>query len=169
MTWIAAFDLGVNNFAFIIVDVTKIQYPKIVLWDNVCVNDTNWFNVLQNVNTLLLEHAEFFSLCTVCLVEKQMTRLNMKASKLSYHVMSFFNIIWPWIKVIEYSAANKTHTFTNKKMDKKARKNYCIDKTLDDLIKLRDYKSLGLMLSCKKMDDLADVFQMVQTYLIRWG
>jgi hypothetical protein len=83
--------------------------------------------------------------------------------------MSFFNIIWPYIKVIEYSAALKTHTFTNQKMDKKARKKYCIDKTLDDFIKLNDYKSLGLMMSCKKMDDLADVYQMVQTYLIRWG
>ena len=107
MTWIAAFDLGVNNFAFIIVDVTKIQKPHIILWENVSVNDSNWFSVLQNVNTLLFEYGDLFSLCTVCLVEKQMTRLNMKASKLSYHVMSFFNIIWPYIKVIEYSAAHK--------------------------------------------------------------
>ena len=169
MTWIAAFDLGVNNFAFIIVDVTNILKPSIMLWENINVNDTNWFNVLQNVNTVLFEHASLFALCKVCLVEKQMTRLNMKASKLSYHVMSFFNIIWPYIKVIEYSAAHKTHTFTSQKMDKKARKKYCIDKTLDDFIKLNDYKSLGLMMSCKKMDDLADVYQMVQTYLIRWG
>lgn len=169
MTWIAAFDLGVNNFAFIIVDTTKIQYPKIILWKNVNVNDTNWFNVLQNVNTLLFEYAYLFSLCDVCLVEKQMTRLNIKASKLSYHIISFFNIIWPYIKVIEYSAANKTHTFTSKKMDKKARKIYCIDKTLDDLIRLKDYTHLAFILCSKKMDDLADVFQMVQTYLIRWG
>lgn len=167
-SWIAAFDLGVVNFAFIIVDVSIINKPVVILWENINVNDRNWFNILQNVNTVLFEYSDLFSLCDTCLVEKQMTRLNMKASKLSYHVMSFFNIIWPYIKVIEYSAANKTHTFTHTKMDKKARKQYCIDKTLDDLIRINDLDSLSILLCHKKMDDLSDVYQMVQTYLIKY-
>lgn len=94
-----------------------------------------------------------------------MTRLNMKASKLSYHVMSFFNIIWPHVKVIEYSAANKTHCFTNTKMNKKDRKQFCINKTVETFIENKDFDNLSLLLMDKKLDDKCDTYQMVCSYL----
>lgn len=161
---ISAFDLGTRNFAFIIASMSNENYITILEWENFDVNATSWFEILQNVNTILFNYSELFSISDTCLVEKQMTRLNMKASKLSYHVMSFFNIVWPHVKVIEYSAANKTHAFTNKKMDKKARKQYCIDKTVDTFIINKDYDNLSLLLMDRKLDDKCDTYQMVCSY-----
>lgn len=162
---ISAFDLGVRNFAFIIASVSNDNTINILEWENYDINANNWFEILQNVNSILFNYSELFSICHVCLVEKQMTRLNMKASKLSYHVMSFFNIVWPHVKVIEYSAANKTHTFTNQKMSKKERKKYCIDKTINSFINNKDYTNLSLLLMDKKLDDKCDTYQMVCSYL----
>ena len=163
---ISAFDLGVRNFAFIIASVSRNSDVITILeWENFDVNAASWFEILQNVNTILFDYSELFSISDTCLVEKQMTRLNMKASKLSYHVMSFFNIVWPHVKVIEYSAANKTHAFTSQKMDKKARKQYCIDKTVSTFITNKDYDNLSLLLMDKKLDDKCDTYQMVCSYI----
>lgn len=164
---ISSFDLGTKNFAYLIARVSNHKDIEILKWENVDISDKNWFTILQNVNIILFNEAELLGLSKVCLVEKQMSRLNVKATKLSYHVMSFFNIIWPYIKVIEYSAANKTRTFTNRKMDKKERKKYCVDKTIETLASKGDYNNLGLLLCEKKKDDKCDVYQMVESYLER--
>jgi hypothetical protein len=162
---ISAFDLGVKNFAFIIVSISNTNDINILKWENVDISANTWFEILQNVNSLLFDYSELLSISNICLVEKQMTRLNMKATKLSYHVMSFFNIVWPHVKVIEYSAANKTHTFTKQKMCKKERKKYCIDKTVDTFIANKDYTNLSLLLIDKKIDDKCDTYQMVCSYI----
>lgn len=174
---IAAFDLGVRNFAFIVADLKSNaiapEFPfSIELWNNVSVaapcgtpKSKEWDDVLHNVNTTLFAYSNIFSTCDICLVERQMTKLNVKATKLSYHVMSFFSIVWPHVKVIEYSASRKTHAFTRHKMTKRERKQYCIDKTTDELLASTDTASLGLFLSSKKKDDLADVFQMVCSWI----
>lgn len=165
---VSAFDLGIKNFAFLIADVSLCDKRiKILEWENIDISADTWFEILQNVNTVLHDYSYLLSICEVCLVEKQMTRLNMKATKLSYHVMSFFNIIWPHVKVIEYSAANKTHTFTRKKMDKKQRKQHCIDHTVDILLEQKDYENLAELLCNKKMDDKCDTYQMIHSYLLR--
>ena len=165
---ISAFDLGIKNFAFLIAHVSlRDKRIKILEWENIDISADSWFEILQNVNNVLYDYAYLLSTCDVCLVEKQMTRLNMKATKLSYHVMSFFNIIWPHIKVIEYSAANKTHTFTHKKMDKKQRKQYCINHTIDILLEQKDYTNLAELLCNKKIDDKCDTYQMVHSYLCK--
>lgn len=161
--WITSFDLGVKNFAFIITEV-RDNKVNIIKWENHDISGNTWTDVLQNVNEILYENQDFFSICNICLVEKQMTKLNMKATKLSYHVMSFFNIIWPYIKVKEYSANHKTHVYTHQRMNKKERKQYCVDKTFIDLINDKDYKNLGLLLCHKKMDDMCDTYQMVKSY-----
>jgi hypothetical protein len=165
---ISSFDLGTKNFAFLIAYINDYKEIKILEWENIDVSDDKWFNVLQNVNDVLYDYSALLSICDVCLVEKQMTRLNMKASKLSYHVMSFFNIIWPHVKVIEYSAAHKTHTFTHKKMIKKERKMYCVNKTIDTLLFKKDYDNLAELLCNKKMDDKCDTYQMVDSYLQKY-
>jgi hypothetical protein len=165
---ISAFDLGIKNFAFLIAHVSLCDKRiKILEWENIDISANTWFEILQNVNTVLYDYSHLLSTCDICLVEKQMTRLNMKATKLSYHVMSFFNIIWPHIKVIEYSAANKTHTFTRKKMDKKQRKQHCIDHTVDILLEQKDYENLAELLCNKKMDDKCDTYQMIHSYLCK--
>ncbi len=164
---ISSFDLGVKNFAFLIAYINEHKQIKILEWENVDISGETWYDVLQNVNTLLFQYTSLLSICDICLVEKQMTRLNMKASKLSYHVMSFFNIIWPHVKVIEYSASHKTHTFTHNKMTKKERKQYCITKTIDTLILKKDYENLSELLCNKKMDDKCDTYQMIDSYLYK--
>lgn len=161
--WVVSFDLGVRNFAYTVAEI-KNNSTHIIQWENQDISGTTWTDVLHNVNTILFENQHLFSICDICLVEKQMTRLNMKATKLSYHVMSFFNIIWPHVKVKEYSANHKTHTYTHLRMDKKERKKYCIDKTLLDLIQDKDYINLGLLLCHKKMDDICDTYQMIKSY-----
>lgn len=162
---ISSFDLGTKNFAFLIARIDNDKRINILEWENVDVSANTWFEILQNVNNLLHNYGDLLSISDVCLVEKQMTRLNMKATKLSYHVMSFFNIIWPHVKVIEYSAANKTRTFTFTKMTKKQRKQYCIDKTVDILIEKNEHDNLAILLCHKKMDDICDTYQMVNSYL----
>lgn len=165
---ISAFDLGIKNFAFLIAHVSYSNRTiKILEWENIDISADTWFEILQNVNSVLFDYSYLLSISDICLVEKQMTRLNMKATKLSYHVMSFFNIIWPHIKVIEYSAANKTHTFTHKRMNKKERKQYCIDRTIDILLDAKDYENLAELLCNKKMDDKCDTYQMIHSYLCK--
>ena len=166
---ISAFDLGVRNFAFIIASIGDGGTITVLEWENVDLNAPTWFEILQNCNEVLFQHAGLLSTSDVCLVEKQMTRLNMKASKLSYHVMSFFNIVWPHVQVIEYSAANKTHAFTSPKMNKKERKQYCIDKTVETLVANKDYANLTLLLMDKKLDDKCDTYQMICSYLAKQG
>jgi hypothetical protein len=161
---IASFDMGIKNFAFLIARVSNGDI-EILEWENVNVNGNTWSDILQNVNSILYEYAPLLSTCDVCLVEKQMTRLNFKASRLSYHVLSFFNIMWPHVKSIEYQASKKTATFTHAKMDKRERKMYCIHKTLDTFIAKNQTGDLAKLLCVKKMDDLCDVYQMVESYL----
>jgi hypothetical protein len=50
-------------------------------------------------------------------------------------------------------------------MNKKERKMYCINKTIDTLLFKKDYDNLAELLCNKKMDDKCDTYQMVNSYL----
>lgn len=165
---ICSFDLGIRNFAFIVVYITPSFHANILLWENIDIHAEKWFDILSNINKLLFDYEFLFSSCDVCLVEKQMKKLNVKATKLSYHVMSFFNIVWPHVKVIEYSASHKTRTFTHQKMTKKERKLHCINHTIEILVSKRDYDNLAHLLCCKKMDDKCDTYQMINSYIEKY-
>ncbi len=165
---IAAYDLGLKNFAFIIADVENKRITKILEWVNTSLSETKsrptWTTIYRSINNVLDAYSEILETCDTCLIEKQMSRLNKLATRISHHVFSYYSIIWPNINTIEYSARHKTENSTCRLKTKLERKKYCIQQTIEDLATAKDDVNLGFFLSQRKQDDLADVYQMIRAY-----
>lgn len=168
---IAAFDIGIRNFAFIVADTDHDKVTTILEWHNMALTDAKtrpMYTVLfDRINRIMDEYAHVLETCDVCLVEKQMAHLNVLATRISHHVLSYFSIVFPNVRAIEFPAYHKTENATCRLMTKLERKIYCIQKTIEDLVVAQDDMNLGLFLTQKKQDDMADVYQMVQAYTRR--
>ena len=139
---------------------------------------------LHNLTDLLDTYKQEWDKCDVILIEKQMSfgkRHNTMALKIAQHCWSYFAFQYGRFKdVIEFPAYHKTQilgapkigkktrkgTMTYKSIDKPARKKWSIQKALSILEERKDDKTLSLLTSVKKRDDLADVLCQVKAYKI---
>ncbi len=165
---IVAFDIGLRNFAFIVADVENKRITNILEWVNTSLSETKsrptWATIYSRINDVLDAYSEILETCHVCLIEKQMSRLNKLATRISHHVFSYYSIIWPNINVLEYLAYHKTENSTCRLKTKLERKKYCIQQTIEDLATAKDDVNLGFFLAQRKLDDLADTYQMIRAY-----
>jgi len=104
----------------------------------------------------------------VFLIEQQMSTgkvYNVKALKVSQHIIAYFMLRHPTKKVIEYNANLKTSLFGVHLRQKKDRKKWSIDKvhqmTVDDPV-IQDYIDVF-----QKKDDVSDCILMTFVYIFQ--
>ena len=162
MTCILAFDIGLRHFAWTKMSLQTNGRPFLHAMDCHDFGDrplsTVYGNILLYLDTISMDGVE------VILVEQQMNRMNIKATKLSVCVMTFFMVRFPRVNVIEYASFQKTRLFALPSTSKKERKDACIDfarsRVLHD-----DPVALDWLDQYSKQDDICDCIMMTMSYL----
>lgn len=158
--YIVSFDPGTANFGVLIVEyIVDSRKIDIIHWD---VYDIRGKDSILKINEILDEFQHILQLCKFCLIEKQLSK-NIKTTRVAHHISSFFKIFWPKVNVIFYNPKLKTKNSSCKTY--KERKNYCIEKTIDDLVINNDENNMVFLIQHKKKDDLCDCYQMVSTFV----
>lgn len=117
--------------------------------------------------TFLESISEELNNCDVILIEAQLKR-NPFAQKLEMFVYSYFLITFRNFKYyIPFPAKHKTQVLKAPKgMNKPERKKWNTEKACEILAERGDEYSLEIISKTKKLDDLCDVFCMIQSYKI---
>ena len=151
---------------------------KTVIFKNKDITNKVIKNLDAEVFHLLTDHLdeyqEYWDKCSYFIIEKQMSFgkiLNIKAVKLGQHCFSYFAFKYSRFKeIIEYPAYHKTQILgaekikkenkkgkiTFKAVDKPTRKKWAIEQAFNILAERNDFKSLNLLESSSKKDDIAD-------------
>lgn len=110
-----------------------------------------------------------FEICDIIIIEQQMSfgkMTNTMALKLGQHCYSYF--IYKFRKekeIIEFPAFYKTQILgAPKKLDKPNRKKWSVDKAISILSERGDVETLDNIIDENKRDDLADVFNQLQSF-----
>ncbi len=123
-----------------------------------------------NMTNLLDEYKEYWNKCEVFVIEQQMSfgrrKYNTMALKLGQHCFSYFIIMYSTFKTtIEFPAYHKTQVLgARRKMSKKERKEWAVDKAIDILSDREDNTSLEQLTSKKKKDDYSDTIVQLQAF-----
>jgi hypothetical protein len=123
-----------------------------------------------NMTNLLDKYREYWDKCEVFIIEQQMSfgrrKYNTMALKLGQHCFSYFVIMYSTFKTtIEFPAYHKTQVLgARKKMSKKERKEWAVDKAIDILSNRDDNESLEKLSSKKKKDDYSDTIVQLQAF-----
>jgi len=134
----------------------------------------------HNMYDVLDEYLSYWNMCDIFIIESQMTRLNVMASKLAQHCMSYFIFRYKKAKqVIEFPAYYKTQILGAPKvkggkkkngdvkwkaMIKRDRKKWSIKKALEILTLRGEEKYYLNIKTVAKKDDLADTLTQLQAY-----
>lgn len=178
---IIAFDIGIRNLAFSMVHFNKHEskmndikeYIKSIMnikyidnFDSIFENDSHYIDYYKNTFTYLKTLNKIWEQTNIILIEKQLTTykfLNIQSLKMSQHIMAFFLLNYPQIKIIEYPASCKTKILFNQSISlKKDRKLWAINQIywfLDN-----DPIALDWFNCFKKKDDISDSILMCITY-----
>lgn len=170
--WIASFDIGTKNFAFIILHITDVSSNppkfKIVDFGNLDIRDHHQTYSILNLIDVLDSYKTLWDDCDLFLVEQQMQSRhasNIKALKVSQHVLAYFTIAYKESKkIIEYPSYYKTQVFGAPKMTKYERKQWSVKKA-ESLLMENGYTDLFKEL--KKKDDVSDVLCQALAYVIQ--
>lgn len=176
---ICAIDPGINNFAFgienICVDTFKntdcidLKYlcSETIFFDNIRLETFS----TKHLSDVLEKYHTLWEQCDVILVEKQMqfkNIINTKIIRIAHHCLSYFEIKYPNIKVIEYSSSNKTRVLKAPQgLTKPQRKKWSIDISNQILNNRFDTFSIEKRknMNCK-LDDVSDCMLMCLSYII---
>jgi hypothetical protein len=157
---IAAFDIGWRNLAWCVAETDDTSLRAMNLVD---LGDSDTYRRLHRI---LDDHAGIWAACDTILVEQQMSTgrvCNIRAIKISQHVLAYFMIRFPEKKIMEYSPRHKTEGFGQKKMMKKTdRKKWAVAKTMELL--RDDPVALDWLDAFPKKDDVCDCFLMTVVY-----
>lgn len=172
--WIASFDIGMKNFSFVIIDVKdsdqKDGIPpfEIVHFENLDIRSSQNEYTILNLVDVLDSYKTLWDDCQVVLVEQQMQARhasNIKALKISQHVLTYFTVHYKdYKKIIEYPAYYKTQVFNAPKMTKYERKKWSVNK-VKEICKENGQEYIFGNLS--KQDDCADNALMILAYTIQ--
>jgi len=163
MRKVLAFDIGGENFAWSIVMIP--QEDCLLTQCIVEQFDLVSLGTYVRLHEYLKEKKNIFGTCEYILIEQQM-KINIKALKMSQHVLAFFLIFFPEKTVLEFSSHHKTRTFgLTQQSTKKERKKFSILK-VQEILKLDPVmeEMFGLY---KKKDDIADCILMCLAYAHR--
>lgn len=139
----------------------------------------------HNMTDMLDEYITYFDKCSAFIIEKQMSFgkvHNTMALKLGQHCYSYFVVRYGRFKdIIEYPAYYKTQVLGAKKLriesaktgktryraiDKPTRKKWTVTEARRILTMRGDTKTLSILNSTKKKDDLADVLCQLQAFKV---
>lgn len=177
---IAGFDIGIKNFAFVVLNIKESDEDienkfDVIHCENMNLQSSSTKKVRANdmdeIYRNLYQVLDTFRIlwddCNIFLIEQQMQyrhASNIKALKLSQHVLSYFYIHYSKCKIMEYPAYHKTQVWKAPlKMTKYQRKRWAVNKVKDILEK----KEQGYLLEdVKKKDDISDCILMVLSYVM---
>lgn len=193
---VASFDIGFRNFAFCVEEFeypfTPLQ-PDIVYTSEGTLHppslldplyrhgsiirlalehfDLDAYACFQPLTQILDTYSALWDTVDVFLVEAQIAfgkNANVKALRISQHVLSYFSIVYgPFKTVIEFSSTYKTRLLgcpLVERKKKRDRKLFSV-RTCLHIITLKDHpETLETYLKFKKKDDVADCVLMVQAF-----
>lgn len=154
---VAAFDMGVRNFAFAVLDVGT---------GNVLALDAHDLgeDCFRNLIAYLARHDALWSKTDVLLIEQQLLRSNIQASKLSCHVHAYFLHRHPTKPVFHYPATYKTrYTGLVGTTSHRQRKQHAVRVVLDHYGQTDPVVS-DWVSSFDKKDDICDCLLMCSTF-----
>jgi hypothetical protein len=125
----------------------------------------NCMTMYKNLHDYLSKNMFIWSSADVFLVEQQMSTRsisNIKAIKISQHILAFFMIHYQEKKIVEYCANYKTSVFGIRIPEKKNRKKWSIEK-VQEIIQ-EDPVSEDYLSVFPKKDDICDCILMTYTY-----
>lgn len=113
------------------------------------------------MNKCLDKYKDIWDKCTTFIIEQQMSfgkQRNTIALKLGQHAYSYFTFQYAQFKtIVEFPAYYKTQVLgAPKKMSKPDRKRWAVQKTIEILSERNDTKTLSMIQSRKKADDMSD-------------
>lgn len=182
---------GTTTPAFANVVKRVCNNGKVILHENVDITtgcgdaylDPEMFH---NMTDILDHYSNYWDQCDAFVIEQQMSfgktrknevRNNTMAVKLGQHCWSYFAFRYGRFRpVVEFPAYYKTQILGAPKvsngktgfkaMDKPARKKWSIDKATAILAEREDFRTLNILTSSRKKDDLADVICQLQAFKI---
>ena len=160
---VVAFDIGTKNFAFAVVDVNGEDWGNVLHID---VHDLRDGDVYKNLISYLTIYHHLWRKAEVVLIEQQLNRMNIKATKLACHLHAYFLHQHPKIPVYEYPSLYKTK-YTDcplRSSTHKQRKEYAIQSVLDHYEE-KDPVLFQWISSFPKKDDICDTVLMCNTFL----
>jgi len=161
---IAAFDIGIKNFAFAIVRLNgdNAEWGDVLSVD---VHDLREGNIYQNLISYMKKHDGLWEKIDVVLIEQQLNRMNIKATKLACHLYAYFLHCHPTKPIFEYPSIYKTKytNFPKQSSTHKQRKDYAIKLVLD-YYEENDPVLYQWISSFKKKDDISDCILMANTF-----
>lgn len=160
MSVVLAFDIGYHHFAWAKVRYAQ-EYPQVISID--CHDFAS--SHLATIYPMLVRYLDSINMKEVdtVLVEHQMNRMNIKATKISVFVYAFFLIRYPGLHVIEYSSVHKTRVFGQKDLTKSERKKWGIHYVQTQVCK-DDPVLLDWLDQFSKQDDICDCILMILSY-----
>lgn len=124
----------------------------------------NMYNVLDQYRT------EFWDQCVYFVIEQQMqfgsNKTNNIASRLGQHCFSYFVFQYANFKqTVEFPSYHKTRVLgAAKKMGKRERKMWAVNKTMEILVDREDAMTIDNITSRKKRDDVSDTIVQLQAF-----
>lgn len=126
--------------------------------------------ILVNMYDVLEKFSSYFDLCSIILIEQQMSfgtnKTNTMAMKLAQHCKSYFIFKYKTTKeIVDFPAYHKTQVFgAGKSLTKPQRKKWSVEKAIDIFMQRGDMETVQMISDKKKRDDLADVFMQLQAF-----
>lgn len=163
MVAIMAFDIGINHFAWVKMRRKDDKAPS----ELVAMDCHNFGHRLKTVDLypLLLEYLRSldYSEVRTVLIEQQMNRMNIRATKVAVFVYAFFLMQKPDLRVIEYPSYHKTKAFGVHGLSKPERKKWSVEHVERHVLQ-HDPVALDWLDQFSKKDDICDCIMMIQSY-----
>jgi len=161
---VVAFDMGIRNFAFAIMDIDEANG-----WGYVRYIDTHDLmgdggDIHRMLIVYLDRYFEWWRTTDVVLIEQQLKLHNFQAARLACHVAAYFYHRLPSLPVHDYPSTYKTRYFgAIRSLDHKGRKRFAVDTVLVHY-KDSDPVLCEWLSSFPKKDDIADCILMAATF-----
>ena len=161
-----AFDIGIHHFAW-----AKMRRGREETDSEVLAMDCHDFGPSQKLvelYPLLLQYLRSLDYTDVhtVLIEQQMNRMNIRATKISVFVYAYFLMEHsPSIHVLEYPAYHKTKAFGMHGLSKSERKKWSVQHVLTHVVD-SDPVALDWLQQFPKKDDICDCIMMIQSFSI---
>jgi Poxvirus A22 protein len=157
-----AFDIGVHHFAWVKMRCVPDEASEVVAMD--CHDFGHGLKTVDLYAHVLeyLRSLEYEGVDTV-LIEQQMNRMNIVATKMAVFVHAFFLMEHSSVHVIEYPSYHKTKKFGVHGLSKPERKKWSVHHVSEYLLK-DDPVAMDWLDQFSKKDDICDCILMIESF-----
>lgn len=162
---VVAMDMGIKNFAFVQMENEMVENED---WGHV-----RWLDVRDlggdrdEIYRALIRHLDQFrwiwETTDVVLIEQQLSRDNVAATRLASHTAAYFYHQFPRVPVMEYSAQHKTRLLgADRGLSYRQRKDFAVRMVMEHY-REKDPVLCDWLEGLSKKDDVADCILMAAT------